>query len=1109
MKFRPAIPFVLAGLVLGAAASAQTLSFRPGGTGAVAAAAAPGVPSGRDFATEVIGDPWDFEQESDWNQMFSVDPVSPSTSTWVGRPTLSGGVLTGVVNSQYPNVSMHFEGIAGGFNMAARNGVRYPIDATRFKRISYRVRRSVNAPAASDLMGVIWFTGITRSAAANGGRLFPSRGYDPHANRHENQMPAAQQNSGWQIYKVDLDGSSPLAYGQAWANTVRGFEIRLGTGNELKGSTIDIDWVRLTERGTAVATLTFTGFGGTVTVTARHTETGDTIQVYPDNGTSATTFPDNSTYDWDYGFLPPGTWIITSTGKNGSQTRELLVDAAPVVHVTEPDVAGGRDYAATVLGDAWDLTSASDLSRGRLYDMTGATFGPNGLTATTLGPGGDAPGQGDSFVALLDASLTYPNEVSINADDYYRLSFTLEYLTGKELPGPIALGNDWGAVYRVIWHYRDHGTGGAYSETLPIVMLDGGPQTFAMDLRTLTKTGPVEPAVEPTSPTLWTGLVSTLRIDVNEALGADRPFRISGVKLTTDDEPSSAGVFMVRWTVSDATFSRQVANAAGTDATVTLYYDTDTNPAGRVQLASNLPANQGSYAWDVTALSPGTYYVYATVVDAAGNSQSRFSTGPTRVRGGYMPLTDNDQDGMADAWESRYALTSPSTDADGDGVSNLQEYQNGTDPRLPNRWVLPEGATGFFTERLALANPNPEDATVNIDFLREQGDPITRSYTVPGNGRQTVDVNSVVSGAVSAVVNAVAGGVAVERTMFWGDQSYGGHTGKAMQASRTQWYLAEGNAGFFDTYILLANPGSVAANVDVDFLLEDGSAPVRGEYTVPPRARYTIDTKQVPGLSGRSFSSSIASDQPINVERAMYFSNRGLFWTGGHEAAAVDAPATSWFVAEGRTGSMFDTYLLLANPGTQAVTATVRYLRPGAAPIAKTIPLGPQSRFTEYVDAVPGLEDSDVSASVTATGPIIVERAMYWPGPFTEWREAHASAGVTTTSTKWVMAEGEYGGPLGFDTYILVANPSDTAANVTVSLLRTSGQPPATFTATVGANSRYTMSAGQFAINPGDKFGILVESTNGTPIVVERAMYWNGGGEFWGGGTNETAVRLR
>jgi len=51
--------------------------------------------------------------------------------------------------------------------------------------------------------------------------------------------------------------------------------------------------------------LNFSGFGGPVTVRARHAETGDVIQVYPDNGTNATTFADGSSYTWDYGFLPP------------------------------------------------------------------------------------------------------------------------------------------------------------------------------------------------------------------------------------------------------------------------------------------------------------------------------------------------------------------------------------------------------------------------------------------------------------------------------------------------------------------------------------------------------------------------------------------------------------------------------------------------------------------------------------------------------------------------------------------------------------------------------------------------------------------------------------
>jgi hypothetical protein len=224
----------------------------------------------------------------------------------------------------------------------------------------------------------------------------------------------------------------------------------------------------------------------------------------------------------------------------------------------------------------------------------------------------------------------------------------------------------------------------------------------------------------------------------------------------------------------------------------------------------------------------------------------------------------------------------------------------------------------------------------------------------------------------------------------------------------------------------------------------------------------------------------------------------------------VEAPATNWFVAEGRTGPFFDTYLLLANPGATQSVATIRYLRPGASVVTQTLTLAPTSRSTIHVDSVAGLADTDVSASITATSPIIVERAMYWPDPFTGWYEAHNSAGVTQTGTRWALAEGEFGGSLGASTFLLLANPNATDAMVTVTVLRT-GASPTTTTMVVPANSRLTRDSAEaaFGLSPGERFGFLVESTNNVPIVVERAMYWSAGGKFWAGGTNETAVRLK
>jgi hypothetical protein len=484
---------------------------------------------------------------------------------------------------------------------------------------------------------------------------------------------------------------------------------------------------------------------------------------------------------------------------------------------------------------------------------------------------------------------------------------------------------------------------------------------------------------------------------------------------------------------------------------------------------------------------------------------------------------DTDSDGLPDDWEQQYGLRpssddgddGPNGDPDDDGLTNLEELFAGTDPTIPNTWNLSEGATFFFVERLAFANPGVERAEFDVTFLREAGDPIVRSYALDGHRRLTVVVNEIPgleSAAVSAVVNTTKGGVVVERTMMWDSRDgsfYAGHTGKGIQGARTRWYLAEGDANFFDTWILFANANATSTEVLVSYLLENGTT-IPAAYTVGPHARLTVFANAVPGLAGHPFSATITSSQPITVERAMYFGRPGQrFWEGGHASAAVTEPAANWFVAEGRTGPFFDTYLLLANPGADAARATIRYLKPGGGVVERVHDLAPTSRTTILVDGVPGLEDTDVSASIAATQPIIVERAMYWPEPYTRWYGAHNSAGVTATGTRWALAEGEVGGERDHYTYILLANTGTSPAAVRITFLRT-GAPPVVKEYSVAPTSRFTVWVN--ALVPelaNEPFGALVESLDGAPLVVERAMYWSSGGQFWAAGTNETAVRLR
>jgi hypothetical protein len=320
--------------------------------------------------------------------------------------------------------------------------------------------------------------------------------------------------------------------------------------------------------------------------------------------------------------------------------------------------------------------------------------------------------------------------------------------------------------------------------------------------------------------------------------------------------------------------------------------------------------------------------------------------------------------------------------------------------------------------------------------------------------------------------------------------------------------------GGFDTFILLANSNPTKATVTLTFLRQ-GASPVSTTKEVGPTSRANFWAAELPSqLSGQSFSTVVTSDLPIIAERAMYFGTP--LFNGGHESAGVSVPATNWFHPEGRTGPFFDTYILIGNPGTAPAHVTVRFLRANDTPITTTLTVAGQSRETIYVDGIPGLPDTDVSTEVTADVPVISERAMYWPGGYSTWYEAHNSFGVTSTGVAWGLAEGRFGFAQKFETYILLTNPTNTPTRVRVTFLRQGNRPPIVDESQVlAANSRANVDMSKLLNAPdydpaGERFGTIVESLDNVGIAVERAMYFTTNpAQFWNGGTNATAVKIR
>ncbi len=337
------------------------------------------------------------------------------------------------------------------------------------------------------------------------------------------------------------------------------------------------------------------------------------------------------------------------------------------------------------------------------------------------------------------------------------------------------------------------------------------------------------------------------------------------------------------------------------------------------------------------------------------------------------PPADTDNDGLPDAWETAAGLNptvatgndGSSGDPDGDGLTNLQEYQRRLHPVGRVQRYLAEGVQNdFFSTRVALVNPSTTTAAhVQLRLASppdSSGVVVTREHwvTIAPRRRATVEVATVagVSGAFATTIEANTLVVA-DRTVAWDGSGYGSHAESATEAPRTTWYFAEGaTMGGFNTFYLLLNPGASPADVTVTYL-RAGRAPRTRTYQVPAGARLTVwvDMERWDdgdSLEAAEVSARIDATAPIIAERAMYLDRNGQLFTAGHDSVALPAPADRWLLAEGATGPYFDLFILLANPSAQAADVRLRFLLGDGTVIEHRETVPAQSRGTVWVDAL-------------------------------------------------------------------------------------------------------------------------------------------------------------
>ena len=502
----------------------------------------------------------------------------------------------------------------------------------------------------------------------------------------------------------------------------------------------------------------------------------------------------------------------------------------------------------------------------------------------------------------------------------------------------------------------------------------------------------------------------------------------------------------------------------------------------------------------------------------------------------YLGTLLPDLDQLPSSWEEQFGLNPNSAagadgdigDPDGDGLTNLQEFQAGTHPRSFVTRYLAEGATGpFFQTQLALLNPGPTAAAVLLRFQKQDGTTVSHVINVPAATRRTVAVESLdgLSSANFATVIESDHLVVIDRTMTWDARGFGSHAETALLAPSTTWLLAEGStSGDFALFYLLLNPNDAAVIATVRYLRPFGLSPIVKTYTLPPRSRTTIpvDGEDL-DLVSTDVSGVVTAPAPIIVERAMYRSTPAETFGAGHASAGVIAPATRWFLAEGATGPFFDLFILLANATDATAAVRVDYLLSTGETLTKTYPVPANGRMTIAVDGeeIPDgsgtrpLTNVAVSATVTSTNdvPIVVERTMWWPSPEMAadyWTETHNSPGTTMTAARWAVANGELGGPSSAETFLLIANTSPVSGQARVTLAFEDGtSAERIFNLLPRSRTTVNVSA-DVPEAAGKRFGAIIESLGTSPValVVECAMYTSPNGRTWAAGTNSLGTAL-
>jgi len=226
-----------------------------------------------------------------------------------------------------------------------------------------------------------------------------------------------------------------------------------------------------------------------------------------------------------------------------------------------------------------------------------------------------------------------------------------------------------------------------------------------------------------------------------------------------------------------------------------------------------------------------------------------------------------------------------------------------------------------------------------------------------------------------------------------------------------------------------------------------------------------------------------AGKGPVTVVAGMGRSN-GWYFEVTEPPPDIELPRSTWYLAEGTTDWGFETYVTIANPNSEDVTAEITYMTDAGAVDGGTVNLPAASQATLNPGSTLGEADFSTTVKCREGKSIAVDRTMTWTGQGAPSPDGHCSIGVTSPSETWYLPEGS--SDWGFECWLLIGNPNGAEATAQVTYM-IEGADPVTVEKKIPANSRKTYN---MAVDIGAADASIKVDAD-IPVIPERAMYRN------------------